>query len=147
MAIKRLSTQDGNLNNAALTTSRDVVYSDLDALFLNRPSGDVYKKTDAAAVRQSVKNLLQTNRGERPFQPDFGADLRSMFFELADYFTEKRIEKQIIIAIENYEPRARIISVDAKSMPEYNDVTVNIVFQIVNTTEVVTMETSLARLR
>jgi len=147
MALKRFSNQDGNLQTTSLVTSRDRVYSDIDALFLNKPDGDLYKKTDAAAVRQAVKNLLLTNHGEKPFNYDYGGDLRALLFENADFFTEKSIEEKVIFAITNYEPRAQVLEVKAKSMPDYNDVSVRIVFRVVNTPEVVTFETSLSRLR
>jgi len=146
MAIKKFSNQDGNLSTS-ISTSRDKLYSDIDALMAMRPSGDIYKKVDAAAVRQAVKNLLLTNKGEKPFAYHYGGNLRALFFDQADFFTEKRIEEQVIFTIKNHEPRAKLVSVKAKSMPEYNDVSVKIVFQVVNTPEVVTLETSLARLR
>ena len=79
-----LSTEDGNLQKSVLISSRSVDYVDIDLAFANRPSGDVYKKRDAAAVKQSIKNILLTNHYEKPFQPFFGSNLRGMLFELAD---------------------------------------------------------------
>jgi len=68
---KILSTEDKDLQNSALTTSRSRVYSDIDLSFaVNTSTGDIFKKKDAAAVKQSVKNILQTNRFEKPFKPD-----------------------------------------------------------------------------
>lgn len=147
MAIKRFSNQDGNIANSTLVTSRDKLYSDIDATFSNKPDGDVYKKLDGAAVTQSVKNLLLTNRGEKPFAYNYGGNLYSLLFENADFFTEKNIEEQITFAIQNYEPRAELLEVTAKSLIDLNDVSVRIVFRIVNTTDTITFETSLSRLR
>ena len=61
------SIEDGNLQSRSLVTSRNKLYSDIDLTFAKRPSGDVYKKTDGAAVKQSIKNLMLTNLGEKPF--------------------------------------------------------------------------------
>ena len=82
MAVtKALSIEDGNLQTPSIVTTRNRKYSDLDLTFAARTTGDIFKKTDAAAVKQSVKTILQTNFGEKPFQPNFGADLRSRLFE------------------------------------------------------------------
>ena len=65
---KQFSIQDGNLSNAPITTSVKRTNSDIDCSFeRNLTTNDVYKKTEAAAVRQSIKNLLMTNRGSVPF--------------------------------------------------------------------------------
>ena len=148
MAIRRvLSTEDGNLQKSALVSSRTVDYLDIDLTFSKRPSGDIYKKKDAAAVKQSVKNLLLTDFFEKPFQPFFGGNLRAMLFELADPDTEEEVEENIINAINNYEPRAEVQSIDVNVLPDQNDMRVSVVFQIVNTQETVTFTTNLSRLR
>jgi phage baseplate assembly protein W len=51
---------------------------------------------------------MLTNNYERPFRPNFGANLRSLLFELADDITKFEIRKQITEAIEAYEPRVQI---------------------------------------
>ena len=62
------SQEDGNLNTAAIITSRKKVYKDIDLTFAVRTMGDVFKKTDAASVKQAVKNLLLTNQIEKKFK-------------------------------------------------------------------------------
>ena len=63
MAVtKSLALEDGNLQTPSIITTRKRNFSDFDLTFAVKSTGDVYKKTDAAAVRQSVKTLLQTNR-------------------------------------------------------------------------------------
>ena len=64
MPVRSFAIEDGNLNKATLVVSRSRVYKDIDLSFAKRPYGDVYKKTDAAAVKQAVKNLLLTNSTE-----------------------------------------------------------------------------------
>ena len=148
MAIRRvLSTEDGNLQKSTLISSRTVNYLDVDLTFNKRPSGDIYKKKDAAAVKQSIKNLLLTDFYEKPFQPFFGGNLRAMLFELADEDTEDEIEENIINAINNYEPRVEVQSIDVNVLPDQNDIRVSVLFQIINTQETVTFTTNLSRLR
>ena len=43
--------EDGNLNVLPITTSRVVAFSDIDLTFAAKQSGDVFKKSDAAAVK------------------------------------------------------------------------------------------------
>ena len=88
MATK-LSTEDGNLSVSAITGTRTRVYKDIDLTFTNKPSGEIFKKESAAAVKQAVKNLLLTNYFEKPFQPKFGGNLRDMLFDLADEDAEE----------------------------------------------------------
>ena len=148
MAIRRvLSTEDGNLQKSTLISSRAVDYLDIDLTFAKRPSGDIYKKKDAAAVKQSIKNLLLTDFYEKPFQPFYGANLRAMLFELADEDTEDEVEENIINAINNYEPRVEVLSIDVNVLPDQNDMRVSVYFKIINTQETVTFTTNLSRLR
>ena len=148
MAIRRvLSTEDGNLQKSTLISSRAVDYLDIDLTFNKRPSGDLYKKRDAAAVKQSIKNLLLTDFYEKPFQPFFGANLRAMLFELADDDTEDEVEENIRTAINKYEPRAEILTISVNVLPDQNDMRVSVYFKIINTQETVTFTTNLSRLR
>jgi phage baseplate assembly protein W len=148
MAIRRvLSTEDGNLQKSTLISSRAVDYLDIDLTFAKRPSGDIYKKKDAAAVKQSIKNLLLTDFYEKPFQPFFGANLRAMLFELADEDTEDEVEENIRNAINKYEPRAEILTITVNVLPDQNDMRVSVYFKIISTQETVTFTTNLSRLR
>ena len=148
MAIRRvLSTEDGNLQKSTLISSRAVDYLDIDLTFAKRPSGDIYKKRDAAAVKQSIKNLLLTDFYEKPFQPFFGGNLRAMLFELADEDTEDEVEENIINAINKYEPRAEILTISVNVLPDQNDMRVSVYFKIISTEETVTFTTNLSRLR
>jgi len=144
---KTFSVEDGNLSSSIIRSSKARISKDIDLTFTAKPSGEIFKKQDAAAVKQAIKNLMLTNFGEKPFNPLFGANLRALLFELADPDTEYDIERAVINAIEAYEPRASILNVTVKSNPDGNEVKVNIVFRIISTSEEVTFTTTLARLR
>lgn len=147
MATRAFSVEDGNLNNIqSVTSARRRSFSDIDLLFNARPNGDLYKKTDAAAVKQSVKNLLLTNSGEKPFS-SFGGDLSDFLFELADDDVEFDVRDQIVRAMENYEPRAKILDIDVAPNIDRNEIKVKVTFLILNIDEVVTLETNITRLR
>ena len=61
------------------TKSKTVVqteYADIDLFFKPHPiTGDVSLKYDDAAVKRSVRNIVQTNFNERPFKPGLGSDI------------------------------------------------------------------------
>ena len=141
-----LSIEDGNLSSSIIT-SRDKLYSDIDLLFERRPSGDIYKKTDADAVKQSVNNIVSTNRYEKPFEIFYGANITGMLFELADAGMGTHIEDQIQSAIEQYEPRAKILNIDVNSNPDRNSLQVTLLFRIKSNEQEVELETTVSRLR
>lgn len=148
MATTRvLSKQDANQNTSTLITSRSRLYRDIDLSFTVKPNGELYVKRDAAAVTQALKNLIQTNHFEKPFQPFFGGNIRAMLFELVDEDTEEDVAEQIIKTINDYEPRARLRNLDVILEADQNTLSVKIEYQVVNTDEVITFTTSVSRLR
>ena len=146
MATK-LAAEDVRLGSSSIVGARTKVYKDIDLTFAVKPSGEIFKKTDAAAVKQAVKNLMLTNYYEKPFQPKFGANLRDLLFELADDESEEDIEESCRHAINVFEPRAQALNVTAISKPDRNSISVVVEFRIINTDELVTFTSTLARLR
>ena len=144
---RAFSLEDKNLSTSTINTTRNRLYKDVDLTFAVKGNGDVYKKTDAAAVKQAVKNLILTNHGDKPFRYNYGGNVRDLLFDLADEDAEADIENTIIAAIEKFEPRAQTLSVKALSKPDQNFIDVMLVFKVVNTQEKVTLTTTLARLR
>jgi len=149
MAVRRsFSVEDTNLNNTSvIVASRPENYSDIDLTLDTKPSGDIFKKTDAASVKQSIKNILLTNHGEKPYDYFFGANLASYLFELNDPSIVREMEKDIKFAVENYEPRAEILEIQVINNIDVNDVRVVVKFKIISTDEVVVLTTSLTRIK
>ena len=143
---RAFSIEDGSLDKS-IVSSRNVDYKDIDLTFSAKPAGDIFKKIDAAAVKQSVKNLLLTSRGEKPFNNFFGSNLNSALFALDTEFDPEFVQNLIFDAITNHEPRARVLSVTVQLKPENNTLDTTVEFQIVNTKEIVTLDVSLARVR
>jgi len=150
MTRRAFSQEDGgNLGTNNVSVSRKVQYKDIDLTLAVKPtSGDVYKKLDAASVKQAVKNLIMTNELEKPFRPNYGANLRELLFELADYGDDYIVEERIINSIQRFEPRAEIVDIRVSEVDGYkNTIDTTITFKILNTSEVVEFTTNLARLR
>ena len=77
-----------DVSGKAIITSRSVLYSDFDLAFIKHPNTkDVTILKDLDSVKQSIKNLILTSRGERPFNPNLGSGIRALLFEPADFFT------------------------------------------------------------
>ena len=149
MAIRRAFAQeDTDLQTATVTTSRVRQYTDIDLTFKPKPtSGEIYKKTDAAAVKQAVKTLVMTNQLEKPFRPDFGGNMQSQLFELADRGKSSMIKRNIKENIEIFEPRAKILDILVRLQPDANSLDVTVKFKVANTEEEIVFTTTLARLR
>ena len=129
---RAFSTEDGNLQTTSILTSRIRTYSDIDLTFAKKSNNDVFKKNDAAAVKQAVKNLLLTNVGEKPFEPTFGGNLNNFLFDLHTEYDNQDVEDAVAEAISNHEPRAILRNVIADVYPDVNRVKVNIRFQVIN---------------
>lgn len=113
--------------------ARDVPYVDLDFAFRANPvTGDVSLKKHEEAVKQSVLNILLTNRGERPFEPLFGSNIREQLFENFDPIIAQLIDSEIRISLENYEPRIRLINVDVDGSPDTNSLDITVEFEILS---------------
>ena len=148
MATTRvLAKEDGNLSQSTLIGSRRKEYKDIDLSFTAKTNGEIFVKKEAAAVKQAVKNLILTDYFEKPFEPFYGGNIRSLLFELADDEVEEETRENIIRAINAYEPRAIVREVSVNYQEERNSISIYIEFQVINTEEVVTFTTSLSRLR
>ena len=124
-------------------------YTDLDLFFGRKAtSKDINKVTDIQAVKRSIRNLVLTNHYEKPFHPEIGSGVRGVLFELMTPITAHVLTQQIEAVIENFEPRARLISVRAQPNLDRNEYECTIEFFVVNTpTELVDLTVFLERLR
>lgn len=147
MPAKAFSIEDGNLSTTSIASTKAVSYKDIDLFFSPKPSGDIYKKADAAAVKQSVKNILMTNFMEKPFNNTYGGNLNSFLFELDTNVEADILRDQIFETIQIHEPRAKMQKVFMSLDPETNTIHVTLVFQVLNSVEPVTLELALTRLR
>lgn len=125
-----------------------VRYSDLKTDLEEHPATrDLALSVNAAAVKRSVRNLLTTGMYERRFRPFIGAGLQKYLFENASSATAQLIRQAIITAIENFEPRARLIAVRVRVDPDMNSYSATVKFGIVNLPDVVELNQIIARIR
>lgn len=136
---------------------QEAVYSDVRKdMLLNPVNSDVSRYTDEESVKESIRNLLLTNNGERLFNPSIGSPIRKMLFDNILYPETKYIVQDIISStIKNYEPRCELISVDVNLGGEpssnyqssENSVTITITFSVINIQRPITLSVVLNRVR
>ena len=95
-------------------------FKDINITFKKHPvTNDLVVSRDASAIKQAIVNLLLTNKGERPFNPDYGSDIREYLFEQLDYGTAAQVKLSIETTISQFEPRIQILSLEV--WPNFND--------------------------
>lgn len=91
-------------------------FKDLSITFKPHPvTQDVLVKKDAAAIRQSVSNLLYTRKTERPFDYNIGTNLYNLLFEPLNSITAGLIATEIRTVITQYEPRIVIDNIEVSA--------------------------------
>lgn len=123
-------------------------FSDLDAVFTPNPvTGDLSLRTDEAAVKFAIKNLVLTRNYERPFDSSIGSQLKRYLFEPMDNTTVILMKQAIAQTINNHEPRVDLIDVDITAREDSGEITITILFRIKNTEKPLTLTLALDRTR
>ena len=107
-------------------------FKDLSASFQTNPlSNDLIALKNESAIARSVRNLVLTIQGERPFQPVLGTGVSRLLFENMDKLTASAIRSEIRTTIENYEPRVEINEIIVEPNPEGNAMDVTLQYFII----------------
>lgn len=107
-------------------------FKDINLSFNAHPvTKDITVLKNENAIKRSVRNIVNTMPRERFFNPTLGSDVRSSLFNFVDYGTSSVIQKQIQIAIENFEPRVDNLQVNVFPRPDSNEFEVNVIFDII----------------
>jgi len=107
-------------------------YKDFAMSFNQNPNTEDFSTVkNENAIKQSVRNLILTNFGDRPFQFDIGSRVTGLLFEPFDVFTSEDIRDEIINTIERLEPRVEIEDVVVGLSDDEQTVDVAIEYRIV----------------
>ena len=130
-------------------TEKREYYSDFLINFDENPiTGNLARVTNEESVKQSIRNLVLTNRSERLFQPLAGSRINSLLFENFDSSLVSSIETEIRETISLYEPRANIERVNiTESQIDNNSLEITILFSIINIPQIIEMTLFLKRVR
>lgn len=130
------------------TRKIETVYADFHKdLTVNPFSNDLALKVDEESVKESLKNIILMDKGEKLFQPSFGGNIRALLFELNSPATIKLIQEQIKNTINNYEPRVQLIDVEVYSLIDDNKIAIKIIYALRNREEPLQVEFILERVR
>ena len=108
---------------------------------------DLSRRINENAVKESIHNLVMTDRGERLFQPNIGCDIRGSLFENIDPNTILLLKENIRYTITTYEPRCNLHNVEVEANIDTNDLRVRIVFSVINTSNTSELTIDLNRVR
>jgi phage baseplate assembly protein W len=129
-------------------TKKKEIYSDVDLGFFAHPiTGNVSRKVNRDAVKQSVKSLILTDYYDRPFKPNIGCGIRYYLFELFTPAVKQQMESAIRETVANHEPRADIVSVLVEEKQDMHALVVSVAFMILNDPNPVVLDVILERVR
>jgi len=106
-------------------------FVDINPSFESHPiTGDITLLKNENAIKQAVKNVVLTMRGEKFFRPFFGTKLRSALFEFLDPIMADEITVSIEDALKVYEPRVTVDNIEYIDNIDDNSVEVTIFYRI-----------------
>ena len=107
-------------------------FKDINLSFKRHPvTNDVITVSDEDAIKRSVKNIIFTILGEKPFEPNFGSVISQSLFDLNTNLNEIRISDEIQQSLLNYEPRIDNVVVTASIYPDSNELNCIVQYDIV----------------
>ena len=107
-------------------------FKDINLSFKRHPvTNDVLTVSDEDAIKRSVKNIVFTILGEKPFEPSFGSVINNSLFELSTSLSEVRVSDEIKQSLLNYEPRIDSVEVTTTIYPDSNELNCTVQYDII----------------
>ena len=107
-------------------------FRDINLSFKRHPvTNDLVTIRDEDAIKRSVKNIIFTILGEKPFEPNFGSVINDALFDLDTNLNEIRIQDEITSSLNEYEPRISNIIVTVTVAPDTNEMNCTVQYDIV----------------
>ena len=107
-------------------------FKDISMTFQTNPlTKDLIVLKNENAIARSVKNIVFTVPGEKPFNPDFGSRITDSLFENIDDITASQIETELRDSIERFEPRVSITTLKVTANIDENGFDVVLIYDII----------------
>lgn len=107
-------------------------FKDISASFqINPLNEDLIALKNETAIARSIRNLVLTIKGERPFAPNLGCGVNGLLFETMDSLTASVVRDEIVQTIENNEPRVDLIDVFVAANFDDNELDITVQYYIV----------------
>ena len=123
-------------------------WSDLDLDFTAHPvTKDIVRKTNVEAVKRAVRNLIRTNKYEKPFHPEIDGGVTRHLFGLSTPYMKHDIELAVRNCLKNFESRVIVDDVRVSGDLDKNGFNVSIFFTVINSPEPIEVRLFLERIR
>ena len=106
-------------------------FKDINLSFKRHPvTNDLVVIKNEDAIKRSVKNIIFTILGEKPFQPLFGSVINESLFELSTALSEMKVSDEITQSLLNYEPRISNLDVTVTVAADTNEMNCTVQYDI-----------------
>lgn len=107
-------------------------FKDISAVFeVNPLNDDLIVLRNSNAIARSIRNIIFTSRGDKPFNPFFGSRVSELLFDPMDQITTLAIKTEIEETIKNFEPRVNLKQVQVNPSYDDNEYSVVINYEII----------------
>ena len=107
-------------------------FKDINLSFKRHPvTNDVVTIRDEDAIKRSVKNIVFTTLGEKPFVPQFGSVVNESLFDLNTELSEIRVADEIRSSLLNFEPRIDNIEASVSILADSHEMNCTVQYEIV----------------
>ena len=107
-------------------------FKDISAVFeVNPLNDDLIVLRNSNAIARSIRNIIFTARGDKPFNPFFGSRVSELLFDPMDQITTLAIKTEIEETIKNFEPRVNLKRVQVNPSYDDNEYSVVINYEII----------------
>jgi len=94
-------------------------------------TSDIIALKNESAIARSVRNIVFTVPGEKPFDEDFGSQISQALFENINDISANIIKSEIQSSLKRYEPRVNVREVEVNPNFDQNEFNVTIVYEII----------------
>ena len=106
-------------------------FKDINLSFKRHPvTNDVVTIRNEDAIKRSVRNIIFTILGEKPFEPNFGSVINESLFDLNTNLSEIRVSDEIRSSLLIYEPRISNVDVNVTISPDTNEMNCTVQYDI-----------------
>ena len=107
-------------------------FKDISAIFeVNPLNDDLIVLKNSNAIARSIRNLIFTNRGDKPFNPFLGSRVTEMLFDPMDQISSVSLRSEIERTINSFEPRVNLDKVTVTPNYDENQYDIVIKYQVI----------------
>jgi phage baseplate assembly protein W len=97
--------------------------------YMPKESGDIKVDTDLNAIKNAIRNIFNTRKGQKILSPEFGSALEQFLFERVDDFVANTIGNTILDNLTDFEPRVEVLKVQVTPLPDDNRFDVKLLYK------------------